>query len=156
MPPAAKTKEELLCRFWSKVDRGGGCWTWKGATLPSGHGRLTANQFQLYAHRFSYEIFYGSIPPGMVVRHSCDNPSCVNPAHLELGTQRDNIQDAFRKERMARGNMLPQAKVTPRAVRLMRRIRVETGLYYTKLGPLFGISATQARRICNRVDWRHI
>lgn len=82
-----------LDRFFEKVVWNGDedeCWTWQGAKSAFGYGRLTCRQAQLYAHRVSYENFVGPVADGLVVDHLCREPSCVNPAHLEPVTQREN------------------------------------------------------------------
>ena len=80
-------------RFWDKVDKSGECWEWTGARSSYGHGNIKVDGRALGAHRVALELDGVDIPSGMVVRHSCDNPGCVNPDHLELGSQGDNIQD---------------------------------------------------------------
>ena len=91
-------------KFWAKVDKSGDCWIWKGDTQgPGRYGRVTrylgTKRFREYAHRISYRLHYGSIKKGMLVCHKCDNPPCVNPDHLFLGTHRDNMLDMFGKKR---------------------------------------------------------
>lgn len=85
-------------RFRRFFDAGGpdDCWEWKGARTACGHGKFShAGQTRrtVSAHRFSYQMFVGPIPEGLVVRHRCDNPPCCNPQHLQLGTQADNVAD---------------------------------------------------------------
>jgi len=92
-----KTVEE---RFWAKVDKTDSCWVWTGATLRRGYGQIRIPVKKAkQAHRLSWEIHNGPIPDGMLVCHKCDNPPCVNPAHLFLGTQSDNNKDCVRKGR---------------------------------------------------------
>ena len=75
------------------------CWEWEGAKTRGGYGNFQANRRYNRAHRFSYEHFIGPIPSKVLVLHSCDNPACINPTHLWLGTQADNMQDMAVKER---------------------------------------------------------
>jgi hypothetical protein len=95
MPPQAKPVSE---RFWPKVAKSDGCWEWRGAkTL--GYGRINVGRRSILAHRVSYEMANGPIADGLVVCHRCDNPSCVRPDHLFLGTLGDNNADMFAKGR---------------------------------------------------------
>ena len=92
---------EFLDRFWRKVDvrSEAECWCWNGARFAAGYGQMFVTGRTRYAHRLSFEIANGSIPPGMVVRHTCDNPCCVNPRHLLVGTNYDNIVDKMVRNR---------------------------------------------------------
>lgn len=86
-------------RFWEKVDKSGECWIWIGARNPSGYGKIKSGDTTKDSHRASWEINYGEIPEGMCVCHVCDNPPCVNPGHLFLGTYGDNMRDMYSKGR---------------------------------------------------------
>lgn len=86
-------------RFWSKVNKTGGCWEWTAAANVKGYGRFMFEGRVQYAHRLSYAFAFGGISEGLLVCHRCDNPKCVNPAHLFLGTNMDNIQDCCAKGR---------------------------------------------------------
>ncbi len=97
-----------IIRFWKMVDKdtpvhpilGTSCWLWTGCKLPYAHGQFNVGNHKIVlAHRFSWELHYGSIPEGLYVCHHCDNPSCVRPDHLFIGTQKDNVQDCIQKGR---------------------------------------------------------
>jgi hypothetical protein len=93
-----KTPEE---RFWGKVDKGGDgeCWEWLGGYNTHEYGGITVDGKQIGSHVFSYVLHKGAVPDGMVVMHTCDNPHCVNPKHLQAGTWKDNMQDKTEKGR---------------------------------------------------------
>lgn len=81
--------------FESKFEKTDGCWIWQGSLRNDGYGRFYIKPKYYGAHRIAYEIYKGEIPPTFVVRHRCDNPLCVNPQHLELGTRKDNVDDMY-------------------------------------------------------------
>lgn len=89
-------------RFWKYVKKTDNCWNWIGYINPFGYGRLSMKYMKpnvIMAHRFSYELHKGKVPKGLFVLHTCDNRQCVNPKHLWLGTQKDNLQDMSKKGR---------------------------------------------------------
>lgn len=96
----------LIARLWSRVSRAKDdeCWLWAGSTLRNGYGQISVTHnghaSPLMTHRVMWVLTYGPIPDGLSVLHRCDVPRCVNPTHLFLGTQRDNIHDAQRKGRL--------------------------------------------------------
>jgi hypothetical protein len=97
--------DEQVAAFLAKVKLApSGCWEWIGARVASRwpYGQFRAHGTLVLAHRYAYEEFVGAIPAGMVVMHTCDNPPCVNPDHLAVGTQSDNLRDMARKGRHAR------------------------------------------------------
>lgn len=94
-------------RFWLRVDKANGCWNWTGAISDTGYGSFTGDGgVDVSAHRFSYQLHNGPIPAGLVICHNCDNRACVNPAHLFLGTQQDNVDDMMKKGRYVSGQAL--------------------------------------------------
>jgi len=127
-------------KFWSRVSKSSWCWFWTGPKIPTGYGRvwmrLRGVRIREYAHRVAYMIACGPIADGAYVCHKCDNPSCVRPSHLFVGSARDNAHDALRKGRMrpggkrvlagccARGHALTDASRVPRGdgYRMMCRL----------------------------------
>lgn len=154
--------ELQLRNFRSRVDQQGetDCWPWKARTL-SGYGRMTIGQKELLAHRIAVMIKTGApIPDGRVVRHKCDNPLCCNPAHLELGTQKDNVRDMI-----ARGRCKPpivlginhgQAKVSEAQVREIRKRYAAGGVSLRDLAAGYPITYKAVRKIVRRETWCHV
>lgn len=104
--------------FWSKIAKTATCWEWTGASNTQGYGYCSTQRITILAHRFSWEIHNGrAIPPGMVICHKCDNPWCVNPEHLFLGTAADNIADMLQKREARRGGSTPAPKNPWRAMK---------------------------------------
>lgn len=101
--PAGFPVADRIPRFWARVQKGDGCWEWQGTRIAHGYGRLRVGSERVLAHRYSWRITNGPIPAGMSVLHRCDNPPCVRPDHLFLGTQLDNNRDRSAKGRSYRG-----------------------------------------------------
>lgn len=99
-PSGWRKPEAIAARFWSNVQKTDSCWNWTGKSyFHYGYGKFNVNKKETRAHRYSWELHKGAIPQGLFVLHNCDNPKCVNPEHLRLGTQKDNVQDQFDRGR---------------------------------------------------------
>lgn len=107
MPKGRKYPPDEV-RFWARVQKTESCWLWTGKPRNGdGYGQMRVNTRKEYPHRFSYMIHKGPIPKGMVLCHTCDNPACVNPEHLWVGTVADNVLDMHRKGRANNGRKRP-------------------------------------------------
>jgi len=106
---------EQIARFWSRVQKTEGCWTWMAGRTPFGYGKVAFYRCNLMTHRVAWGLVNGQIPEGMCVLHHCDNPSCVRPEHLFLGTLADNNADMVRKGRHMRGTALIAAQAPTKA-----------------------------------------
>lgn len=148
-------------RFWQQVNKTDSCWLWTGSKNSDGYGVLTrtigAERFAFKAHRLSYEMHKGDIPKDMCVCHSCDNPACVNPDHLWLGTQKDNMVDASDKGRMgkARGEANGLSKLTDNIVREIKQ-QWQTGISQTALAEQHGVNQVTISKIITGKIWTHI
>jgi hypothetical protein len=151
----------ILNRFWARVDVRGmdECWEWQGTTR-NGYGMvITRPPHTMIASRFLWEIHHRQeIPDGMFVCHTCDNPLCVNPAHLYLGTPLDNMRDMIERDRACWyvGEENPHAKLTEDQVREIRRLYAEGGWSYRRLAPMFGVNWSAIRQVVKRHTWKHI
>jgi hypothetical protein len=132
------------------------CWNFDGFIAPNGYGRLwdRGTRKKEYAHRFFYRAFVGEIPAGMQVNHKCDNPACVNPDHLVLGTPKDNSQDALKKGRLVSnwpdnsGENYGAAKLTWKWVSEIRRAAT-MGLSQVAQARIYGVSHTAIYHVLN-------
>lgn len=146
--------------FWSKVDQtadSDGCWVWHGGYWQDGYGRYGKTSER--AHRVAWELTNGPIPVGMVVCHRCDNRFCVNPSHLFLGTQADNIADKVKKGRQSKGpehGRYKCCKLTPDDVRAIRKIWSEGGVTQRELAAAFGVDQARISEVVNRKTFKHI
>lgn len=134
-----------------------GCWLWDLSCQPSGYGQFSRDGKTYLAHRVAYQAFVGPIPAGLFVCHKCDVRSCVNPAHLFVGTQKDNMADAIRKGRfvsleVSRGTKAYQAKLTDDAVNDIRTRR----LSQREFAHLYGVSKSAVCHAQSGRKWRHV
>ena len=118
------------------------CLEWQKYKNTSGYGTIKVDGQMLLAHRVAYSFFIGPIPQGMCVLHSCDNPKCVNPKHLWLGTNYDNVQDKVKKGRAG-------AKLKPKDIPIIKT----STLSAKQLGTYFGVSAEQIRNVRSGKSW---
>jgi hypothetical protein len=148
--------------FVSQSDAG--CWIWSGGNNGSyGVFRVGSttdgSRRQVYAHRISYELHKGKIPAGLFVCHTCDVKLCVNPAHLFLGTNADNIRDHLNKGgsigRSRHGEENPRAVLDVDQVRAIRR-RYDCGESLTQLGRSYGVTKQAIYGIVLRKNWKHV
>jgi hypothetical protein len=130
------------------VDAETGCWNWNRGKMPTGYGTTRYNGHQTSAHRAYYAHYVEEIPAGMVVLHECDNPSCVNPEHLRMGTQRDNTIDRDWKGRNvpARGEGNGRHKLSDRAVLAIHELR-RAGWIQRDIAEAFDVSQVQIHKI---------
>jgi hypothetical protein len=152
-----KTKEITKERIESKVERipEAGCWIWIGATTVRGYGQIESHNRKYYAHRASYQAFIGEIPKGMHVCHACDNVYCVNPAHLFLGTQKQNLQDMAKKGRSTIGERNAMAKLTEEDVKDIKYL-ISTGLSDADISVEFCVSRQTINNIRNGKVWKNV
>lgn len=145
-------------RFWSHVAIGSDeeCWLWTGCTTACGYGRASRyGGANVLAHRLAYELAVGEVPDGLCVMHVCDTPACVNPAHLRLGTQRDNVADCVAKGRTAHGEKNGRAKLTSADVRAIRGA-VRRGASQRAVADDFEVCPKTVSRITRGLTWRHV
>ena len=139
---------ERIQRFLEKVERRGDCWRWKASKHLNGYGLFQTQ----YAHRASFQLFKGPIPDGLCVCHSCDQPDCVNPAHLWVGTKKDNSNDMARKGRAAQGETHTKAKLTEGQVKEIRDLKGK--MAQKDIARLYGVGPPNVRAIWGGKTWK--
>lgn len=150
----ATRRAATFARFWAQVNRtdAEGCWNYLGYLNGRGYGQLAVDGRRYGAHRFAWLFSRGEIPAGVNVCHSCDNARCVNPSHLFLGTQKENMHDAVRKGRKRAWGL---QKLDAEQVREIRRL-VATGRYQKDVAAQFGIARNTVSGIVNGKSWAHL
>lgn len=156
-------ENSLADRFWSKVHKGAGCWEWTGSKNSKGYGRFHVDGKLRRAHRVAVFLTAGAWPPEeLQVCHHCDNPGCVRPDHLFIGTNRDNVIDKVRKGRhpylpirnshLAKGERHGNAKLTEAIVRTIRGSSEGN----SPLASRYGVTRNLISMVRNRRCWRHV
>lgn len=134
-----------------------GCWEWQGLRNRDGYGLVTIAGKQWLTHRYAYHILCREVDRSVVVRHECDNPCCVNPTHLIVGTQADNIRDMVSRGRNVppRGERHGSAKLTEDDVRVIRR-RCESGERQAAVALDYNLKPPAVQKIVSRRRWKHV
>ncbi len=154
--------EAVRQRFWRHVAQGPACWLWTGSRTPAGYGQVRIGRTTGLAHRVAYQLVYGSIPEGTLIRHRCDVPACVNPAHLLPGTHADNMSDRTTRgrhgmqlypERRPYGARNGRAKLSWDQVQAMRAEYALGGISERALAKKYGIGKSQAHDIVAGHKW---
>lgn len=151
MKPINKLTERRLARFWLKVDKSGECWEWTGGYTRDGYGQFRVWRSTCRAHRVSYTIAYDD-PGKLQVCHACDNPKCVNPAHLWIGTQQENVLDRHQKGRKASDIHVKSSVLSAAQVRDI----IASGESVQDLADRYGINQASISYIKTGGSWKHL
>jgi hypothetical protein len=165
--------QDIISRFWAKVHKTDGCWLWTASKRHKGYGAfaytLDGKMIHDRSHRFSYRLHVGEIPPGLFVLHRCDTPACVNPVHLFLGTNQDNVRDMHAKgravkpgsnpnkpPRWAKGERHHAAKFTVQDIQNIRTRYAAGGVSYSQLAREYNTGTSAIAKVVLRLRWRHV
>jgi len=148
-------KTTCLERFKLRVKITPTCWEWTGMQDKDCYGLLTVENQSRRAHRLAYELFVSEIPQGMCVLHRCDNPPCVNPKHLFLGTVADNNEDKRLKKRQTFGANVNTAKLTESQVKEIRVLR-QSGQHLKPIAKLYRVTHQLISQICRKECWKSV
>lgn len=151
----ALRKDPIFAPRWNRVKaHPNGCWFLQMAPANrSGHVHLSLGVGRrVYAHRHAYQVAYGEIPRGRVVRHACDDPACINPAHLSIGSQHDNIHDCIARNRR---NAWGRQRLTAADVMAIRR-RFAAGESQAALRAAYGVSKGCIHAVVYHLTWAHL
>ena len=148
-------KRPVKDRVLECIDKSGDCWIWTGYKDPNGYGRLNIDLKPRLVHRLMMELEGHQLTPSQYVCHKCDNPSCVNPDHLFVGTAADNSADMAAKGRSCRGEKQGQSKLTENEVLDIRK-RYEGGEVQSKIAKEYGLHQVTVSEIVTRKIWKHV
>lgn len=149
--------------FYATVKKTSGCWLWLGSLDVEGYGRLRFHRKSVKAHRVAYELEHGPIKDNLLVCHDCDNPQCVRPAHLFLGTTLDNSEDSWKKGRQTldhlrkfrhKGEDNGRSKITREQAEEIRKKYKDEKITQQRLAYLYGLNQTTVSAIIRRLIWQ--
>jgi hypothetical protein len=153
--PDVKTFEQKTAEFFSRITKTDTCWIWNGIRNPAGYGEYGKwRGRKMLAHRLSYLIHNGALPDGAIVCHTCDNPWCVNPDHLFLGTNGDNTQDALKKGRLPTGEKSYKAKLKESDVIFIRGYAND--IPNKILAQRYGVTDAAIYNVRHFKTWKHL
>ena len=142
-------------RLAHRSERQGDCVVFTGCTNASGYGQITIANKQVAVHRVAYELAHGPIPEGLVIRHKCDNPPCIDPSHLELGTPQDNVMDKVARGRTLKGSRNGSSKlVEAQVAEILEGLAM--GVTHKVLAQRHGVATSTIGRISTREHWKHV
>jgi len=172
--PLSEYSARTIARYWKHVDKSGPdeCWLWN-ASLRNGYGQFNTgvSRHMIKAHRIAYFLGYGVDPGPLLVCHTCDVRACQNPAHLFLGTHKDNLRDAALKGRMPHGDthhshrhpeavihgeQIRQSKLKEADVLRIRALYASGAFTQEEIAAEFGVARSNISRIVNRKEWTHV
>jgi hypothetical protein len=145
-------------RFFKKIKKTKTCWIWDSKSKNEhGYGVIWNKEkgHTIKAHRFSYEYHIGEIPPRMEILHTCDNPACVNPNHLRVGTRQDNVSDSMSKGRVRKGEEHGMAKLKWKDIPQIKEMYSTGNFSYKKLGIIFKVHFNTIREVIKNKRWVH-
>ncbi len=150
----AKTAVRLSLResFEMRFKKTEGCWIWSGTIEGYGYGVIDHNRRRYRAHVLALKFDGRPVPDGMIACHHCDNPPCVNPAHLYVGTPAENARDAKERGLLPRGESHHNAKLTEAEIRQIRSLKMPA----THIALIFGVSRHTISRIQSGRGWEHV